>query len=109
MIDSNISTHFGSFTTTQNINVSRKCDGEAVQIFEALTECLPTALIRLANTGSCPIALIVRQRNNRRTIEIPQNRSFLASFDCVRVVNVRCSNSSGGTCEFLGEIEVVEG
>ena len=106
-MDGNSSKPCGAYTANPSFfGFSRQCDGGSVQLYQAFTECLPTATIRLENFGICPVTIIVKQKKGQQRVPIKPNQFFYVSFDSVKEVKVQCSDSPGGTCSFSGDIQI---
>jgi len=79
--------------------INEPCEGQIVQLYKAYTRCLPTiTLQKIANETMCPYQLIIVQAYQTTKIEITPETEFLATFDCVKEINVKCGSSPLGIC-----------
>lgn len=79
--------------------INEPCEGQTVQLYKAFTKCLPTVTIqKIANETVCPYQLIVVQENEITKINVTPDTRLLATFDCVKEINVKCGSNPSGQC-----------
>jgi hypothetical protein len=88
-------------TTPISFSSFTQCEGQTLQVYKAFTECLPTITIQAfggGGTPNCPYRLIIEQVDKTSKFDIEPRENFIATFDCVKEIIVRCENNPASFC-----------